>query len=63
MITGETYQKLTELASSYQARRGFQPKNSNEIIDRDFFIDTATDNENIHPTQIYQMLFTCYNSY
>ena len=51
-ITGQTYQKYVEFNSSYWARRDFQPKKFCEIIDKAFLINTATDNENIHPTQI-----------
>ena len=53
---GQTCRKYVEFASSYWARKDFLPKNSTSLT-KLFFINTTTDDEYIHPTQICQKYY------
>ena len=56
-IIGQTCWKYVKFASKYWAKKGFQLKYSTTSLTKLFFINTTTDDEYIHPTQICQKCY------
>ena len=49
--------KICRICFKLLGKKGFSSKKFNEIINKAFFINTTTDDENIHPTQICQKCY------
>ena len=49
--------KLCRICFKLLDKKGFSTKKFNEVINKAFFINTTTDDENIHPTQICQKCY------